>query len=103
MIPMLRLQFIIFSLIGIGFFTRKKGLVSREGQKNITDLVINISLPCSIVTSFLQELPDSALRDCVMIFLISVAAEALCMLYTKYAYNNVNENQKWGLCSQVST
>ena len=94
MIPMLRLQFIIFSLIGIGFFTRKKGLVSREGQKNITDLVINIILPCNIVTSFLQELPDSALRDCVMIFLISVAAEALCMLYTKYAYNNVNENQK---------
>ena len=94
MIPMLRLQFIIFSLIGIGFFTRKKGLVSREGQKNITDLVINIILPCNIVTSFLQELPDSALRDCVMIFLISVAAEALCMLYTKYAYNNVSENQK---------
>ena len=63
MIPMLRLQFIIFSLIGIGFFTRKKGLVSREGQKNITDLVINIILPCNIITSFTQELPDSALHD----------------------------------------
>jgi predicted permease len=94
MIPMLRLQFIIFSLIGIGFYTRKKGLVSREGQKNITDLVINIILPCNIITSFTQELPDSALRDCVMIFLISVAAEALCMLYAKFAYNNVTENQK---------
>ena len=94
MIPMLRLQFIIFSLIGIGFFTRKKGLVSREGQKNITDLVINIILPCNIITSFTQELPDSALRDCMMIFLISVAAEALCTVYTKYAYNNVTENQK---------
>ena len=39
MIAMLRLQFIIFSLIGIGFVTRKKGIVSREGQKSITDLV----------------------------------------------------------------
>ena len=86
MIPMLRLQFIIFSLIGIGFFCRKKGMVSREGQKNITDLVINIVLPCNIVTSFVQELPDNALRDCVTIFLISICIETLCMLYAKYAY-----------------
>ena len=53
MIAMLRLQFIIFSLIGIGFVTRKKGIVSREGQRSITDLVINVVLPCNIVTSFI--------------------------------------------------
>ena len=70
MIAMLRLQFIIFSLIGIGFVTRKKGIVSREGQRSITDLVINVVLPCNIVTSFVQDLPESALRDCVTIFLI---------------------------------
>ena len=89
MIAMLRLQFIIFSLIGIGFVTRKKGIVSREGQRSITDLVINVVLPCNIVTSFVQELPDSALRDCAMIFLISVGMEAMCMLYSRIAYRNV--------------
>ena len=94
MIPMLRLQFIIFSLIAIGFFTRKKGLVSREGQKNITDLVINIVLPCSIVTSFVQELPVSALRDCLTIFIISVCAEFLCALYAKTAYRGVDEKKR---------
>ena len=56
MIAMLRLQFVIFSLIGIGFVTRKKGIVSREGQRSITDLVINVVLSCNIVTSFVQEL-----------------------------------------------
>ena len=94
MIAMLRLQFIIFSLIGIGFVTRKKGIVSREGQRSITDLVINVVLPCNIVTSFVQELPDSALRDCAMIFLISVGMEAMCMLYARVAYRNVEENKK---------
>lgn len=94
MIAMLRLQFIIFSLIGIGFFVRKKGMVSREGQKNITDLVINVVLPCNILTSFVQELPDSALRDCVMIFLISVGAELMYMLYTRVAYRDVEENKQ---------
>ena len=94
MIPMLRLQFIIFSLIFIGFFTRKKGMVSREGQKNITDLVINVILPCNIVTSFVQELPTTVLRDCVTVFLISVGAEVLCMIYTKIAYRNVEEKKR---------
>ena len=94
MVAMLRLQFIIFALIGIGFVTRRKGIVSREGQKSITDLVINVVLPCNIVTSFVQEMPDSALRDCVTIFLISVGAELLCMLYARAAYRNVDENKK---------
>ena len=99
MIAMLRLQFIIFSLIGIGFVTRKKGIVSREGQRSITDLVINVVLPCNIVTSFVQELPDSALRDCAMIFLISVGMEAMCMLYARIAYRNVEANKQKCLTS----
>ena len=94
MIPMLRLQFIIFALIGVGFFTRKKGMVRREGQKNITDLVIHIVLPCNIVTSFVQELPDSALRDCATVFLISVGMEVMCMAYAKFAYRNVEEKKR---------
>ena len=94
MIAMLRLQFIIFSLIGIGFVTRKKGIVSREGQRSITDLVINVVLPCNIVTSFVQELPGSALRDCAMIFLISVGMETMCMIYTKIAYRNVEAKKQ---------
>ena len=72
MIAMLRLQFIIFSLIGIGFVTRKKGIVSREGQRSITDLVINVVLPCNIVTSF----------------------EIMCMLYARIAYRNVEANRQ---------
>ena len=103
MIAMLRLQFIIFSLIGIGFVTRKKGIVSREGQRSITDLVINVVLPCNIVTSFVQELPDSALRDCVMIFLISVGMEIMCMLYAGIAYRNVEANSGPVIGSEYGT
>jgi hypothetical protein len=32
MVALLKLQFIIFALIAVGFFTRRKGMVSREGQ-----------------------------------------------------------------------
>lgn len=90
----MRLQFIIFALIGIGFFTRKKGLVSRQGQKDITDLVINIVLPCNIVTSFVQDLPDSVLQDCIQVFLISVGIQVLSVIYGKVTHRNVDEKKR---------
>ncbi|MDO5133299.1 MAG: AEC family transporter [Eubacteriales bacterium] len=86
MVAMLELQFIIFALIGIGFLTRRKGMVSGEGQKNLTDIVINIVLPCNIVTSFIQEFPEDAIQECIQIFLISVGIQFFCLLYGKVAY-----------------
>ena len=71
MAALLKLQFIIFSLIAIGFFTRRRGMVSREGQKNITDLVINLILPCNILTSFSQQFAEGTMHECLMVFLIS--------------------------------
>ena len=94
MLAMLQLQFIIFSLIGIGLVLRRKGMISREGQKNITDLVIHVVLPCNIVTSFVQEFPESALRECIQIFLISIVIQAFFVIYGRAAYKNAEENRK---------
>lgn len=91
---MLQLQFIIFALIGIGFFTRRKGMVSREGQKNITDLIINIILPCNIVASFSSSLSDNVLYDFLLVFVISVCMEILSVLYANIAYRNTEEKMK---------
>lgn len=94
MAAMLQLQFIIFALIGIGFFTRRTGMVSREGQKNITDLVINVILPCNIVSSFARSLSDNVLYDFFLVFMISVCMEILCVLYANIAYRNTEEKMK---------
>lgn len=94
MIEMLRLQFIIFSLIGVGFYVRKKGMVSREGQRNITSLVIHIILPCNIVTSFAQVLPESVMYECAQIFLISLGIQALYLVYAKAAYGKAEDKKR---------
>lgn len=94
MIAMMKLQFIIFSLIGIGFFSRRTGLVSRDGQRSVSELVINFILPCNILTSFVQELPRGILKDCMVIFLISAGIEVLSVLYGNFAYRNVDEKKK---------
>lgn len=94
---LLELQFIIFALIGVGCFVRKKNIVSREGQKNLTDLVIYVILPCNTVTAFMQEIPRSSLYDCVRVFLISAGIQVFCVLYGRIAYRNMEENRRKSL------
>lgn len=94
MIALLKLQFIIFALIGIGFFVRRRGMVSREGQKNITDLVINIVLPCNILTSFCQEFAEGVMQECLMVFLISAGIQVFSVIYGRIAYPKETEDHK---------
>lgn len=83
MAELIRLQTTIFSLIFCGFFFRRKGIISKEGQKNITDLVIYLILPCNIVTSFLGDYGGEAFSMCVQIFLISVGLQVFVLFYGK--------------------
>ena len=94
MAALLKLQFIIFSLIAIGFFTRRRGMVSREGQKNITDLVINLILPCNILTSFSQQFAEGTMHECLMVFLISAGIQVFCVIYGRTAYPRATEEHQ---------
>lgn len=42
---------VIFLLAGIGFAARKGGIISAELQKGLSGVVINISVPCTILAS----------------------------------------------------
>ena len=48
---MLVLQITIFGTMMVGLIARKLGIVSTEARKDLTSLVINIVLPCNIITS----------------------------------------------------
>ena len=49
---LLSLQFTIFVLIAVGVLVKKKKIIGTAGQKNITDLVIYVVLPCNTVCLF---------------------------------------------------
>ena len=73
---MLVLQITIFGTMIVGLIIRKLGIVGVEARKDLTNLVINIVLPCNIITSFITRLSTDLLRECVTIFLVSVGVQA---------------------------
>ena len=97
MYELLQLQFIIFALIGIGCLVRRKNMVSSEGQKNLTDLVINVILPCNTVSAFVQDIPKEGLYDCLWMFMISTGIQIFCVFYGKLAYRNIKDDRRQSL------
>jgi len=101
------LQGMMFLLMGLGFFLRKRQIITPEGKKCLTDLIVDVILPCNIIHSFCVELEEGLLRSCLQILLVSVALQILCMLLAAFAYRRVPKEQRMSLqfgtvCSNAS-
>lgn len=54
---------IIFLLIGIGMILYRRGMISEEGSKQISGLIINVTNPALLICSALEEGPKASLRE----------------------------------------
>lgn len=85
------LQVTIFLLVAVGHFIKKIQLLGREGQKSITDLVVNVVLPCNIVTSFLTKPTADTWWDCLLVFVISLSIQLFAVAYGWISYRKLPE------------
>lgn len=83
---LLNLEFNLFVLIAVGFLLKRIALVGREGEKNLTDLVIDVVLPCNIITSFMTTLSREMVVDCLWILGISIGIQLLALAYGRWVF-----------------
>lgn len=76
--------FIIFAIIGVGLFVSWRKWVSRETARVLPKLIINISLPATIVYSIYQNFPKERLLGAwlplLIIFVVTVAVYYIAKL-----------------------
>ena len=95
---MLGLQITIFSLIAVGFLLRRIHLIDAHGQKQITDLVLYLVLPCNIVSSFMQQdTGDGVWGEILGIFIISVILQFFSVAYGKFVFRKEPEDRRVNL------
>ena len=65
---MLSLQETMFLLILTGVLIKKLKIIDAAGRKMLSDLLIDVILPCNIVESFLGGMvfPDGFARNCLL-------------------------------------
>ena len=76
---LLQMQGMLIIIMVLGLFLARMGTITPEGRQLLTDLVINVTLPCSIVKAFLIEFSMDILQSCIAIFLAAIVIQFLGM------------------------
>ncbi len=88
------LEFAIFALIGVGFLVRKLNIVSEQGQKSITNLVVDVILPCNIIKAFLTADVDQIRDDGLWVLGISLVFHFFCIVYGRLLFRKPPESER---------
>ena len=65
-------QGMLFLILLLGLLLRKINIITDAGEKFLTDMVLYVTLPASILKSFQMELSEELMRSCMQIFLLTV-------------------------------
>ena len=94
---MINMQLMMFLLVAIGFFIRKRGIVNTEGRMNMIDLCLNITLPFNVLHSFLRKWDWNLFVACGMILLLSVGFNAISVFFSAVLYKKQEVNKQKSL------
>ncbi|HPB41506.1 MAG TPA: AEC family transporter [Sphaerochaeta sp.] len=88
------LQGQLLLLIAAGALVRRLKLIDEEGQAALTNVVLYVTLPCSILLSFMMEVDHSLLSHLLVVFLLSAGVQVFSFTLSKLHYRNVEESKR---------
>ncbi len=91
---MLEMQGSLFLYILIGIYAQKRGIITYANRRKITDLIIDIILPCNIINSFMISGSNKILLQCGAVFLLSMVAQIGYVLASKLLFRHVPRDKQ---------
>lgn len=88
------MQGMLFSLMLLGAFLKKRGIITDAGKNVLSELVIYVTLPCSIIKSFEMDFSLDILKSCAVILIISCCVQTGCYILNLFIYRNIPESKK---------
>ena len=87
-ISMAQLQLEMFALMLIGFFCKKRGIINGSAVQSLSDLLINVILPCNILTGFTSgvEVSNDLMRNCLLAILFSLVIQMTAIYSSKLLF-----------------
>ena len=78
---------ILCIMIFVGYYASKRNIIDREANRKFSDLLLNITLPCMIITSFQFDFSAEVLYDAGRILIIAVLIHLLSAVVARVIYN----------------
>ncbi len=82
----LQLQCSLLVMILMGTVGKKTGVITEGVSDGLSKMMINLILPCSVFSAFLEDIPEDILKSSLMIILITIAVHLLYMLVGTLLY-----------------
>ncbi len=104
MTTVMSLQGTLFLLMFLGIIAGKAGIISQNGRKCLSDILIYIISPCNIIESFRQNVTAEFLHQALQILAISFGIQIFCscincVLYRRYSANQQQVLKYATICS----
>jgi predicted permease len=91
---LIELQGTLFLLTVLGIILWKLSVITEEGKRSITDLIIGVILPCNIINSFRIIFTPSILKASAVILIISLLIQVGCLVISNTLYNKQSPGRK---------
>ena len=91
---LISLQGTLFAMMLIGAWLKKRGIIDENGKRCLTDLCVNIIIPCNIFRSCLIEFNMEIFRACGLLLLSAVLLQMLCLLLNRFLFNHYPPQRK---------
>lgn len=88
------LQVMMFLLMAVGVVLRKMNIITKEGKGMLTDLVIDLILPCNIIFAFYMPMDHSVFVSGVEILIISILIQIFCTFISGIFYRKVPKEKR---------
>lgn len=89
-----QLQGTLFAMMLIGAYLKKRGIIDGNGKKCLTDLCVNVVIPCNIFKSCLIEFNMGIFRSCALLLASAVIMQLLCLTLNRFIFNCYPTQQK---------
>lgn len=87
------MQGMMFLLILTGAVLRKRGIVSAEGRKSLTNLLVSLILPCNILYAF-SKADISALGSMVTVAVMAFLIQLVWYLLSRNMWKNLPQSRR---------
>ena len=88
------LQGTLFAMMLVGALLKKKCIIDENGKRCLTDLCVNVVIPCNIFKSCLIEFNMDIFRSCAMLLLSAVVLQLLCLGLNRFLFNRYPAQRK---------
>ena len=88
------LQGTLFAMMLVGAWLKKRGTIDETGKQCLTDLCVNVIIPCNIFKSCLIEFNTGIFRSCSLLLLSAVLLQLICLLLNRRIFNRYEPQRK---------